>query len=285
MKTVVIVGLGSLGCLSSRIEKLNIKLRLIDRDFVDERNLKRQVLYTKKDIGKLKVQAAYEKLKNKNIQIYPIDLTNENVDILKSDLVLDCTDNLETRFLINDYCSKNKIPWIFASALGNKGMCFSILKKPCLRCFLKEPTETLGTCETEGISLSILKKISTIQVQQAKRILENKKPEYKLININGNKITKIKIEASKSCPTCNKNYEYLEGKNKKEFIKLCGTNNFQIKGKFNLKKLKERLSKLDKVTVFNDYINFRSIFIFEDRVIIKARTKEEARTIFDKYLL
>jgi len=114
--------------------------------------------------------------------------------------------------------------------------------------------------------------------------LEGKKPGNKLININGKIITKIEVKKDPACPCCNGNYEYLNGKNKKEFIKLCGTNNFQIRGEFNIKNLKNQLDKLDEVKSFNDYITFKNLFIFKDRIIIKANTKQEARTVYDKYL-
>src|SRR3989344_8093067 len=141
-KTVVIVGLGSLGSYTSiLLAKLGINLILIDRDIIERHNLERQVLYDKKDVGKLNALTAKEKLKKINNKIkikeHAADLDYENIDLLKSDLVLDCTDNFETRFLINDYCKKNKIKWIYSSAIRNQGFVF-VVDDVCFSCIFKE---------------------------------------------------------------------------------------------------------------------------------------------------
>ena len=119
-KKVVIVGIGALGTVAAELlARAGIgSLRLIDRDVVEESNLQRQILFTEKDVGKSKSVMAAEKLKEINslikIESYPLHLDPKNVSLLQdADLVLDCTDNLETRFLINDHCRKEKIPWIY----------------------------------------------------------------------------------------------------------------------------------------------------------------------------
>mgnify|MGYP001594733519 CR=1 FL=1 len=138
-KTVSIVGLGALGSVASELlTRAGIKkLILIDRDFLELSNLQRQSLFEEKDIGKSKAVVLKEKLNeiNKDVDIisYFDNLDNENIDLINSDLILDCTDNLETRFLINEYSVKNKIPFIYGSAVGDSGACRARSRDPAAK--------------------------------------------------------------------------------------------------------------------------------------------------------
>ena len=171
--TVAIVGLGALGSVSSELlARAGIgKLILIDRDIVELSNLQRQGLFDESDAGKPKSLSAKEKLAEINSEIkidfFIDDLNFNNIEklipIKNIGLILDCIDNLETRFLINDYCMKNKIPFIYSSAIGTKGYVFNIIPdkdSPCLRCFLQEAAK-LDTCETAGVLNSIPHLISS----------------------------------------------------------------------------------------------------------------------------
>src|SRR3989338_4173756 len=121
---VVVVGLGALGSIAAELlARAGIgKIVLIDRDFVELSNLQRQSLYDEGDIDKPKVVVAKDKLSKINAYIdissHFVDLEYDNVDILKSDMILDCTDNFYTRFVINDYAIKNNTPWIYAAVIG-----------------------------------------------------------------------------------------------------------------------------------------------------------------------
>jgi len=148
--TVTIIGLGALGTVSgSHLCRAGVgKLRLVDRDFVEISNLQRQFLFDEKDAEKRmpKVVAAAEKLRLTNsdleIEEHVVDVGPRNIEKLieGSNLVIDGTDNLETRFIINDACLKHKIPWIYTSALGSLGMLFTIIPDhtPCLRCHIDQ---------------------------------------------------------------------------------------------------------------------------------------------------
>jgi len=167
--TVSIVGLGALGSTAADLlARSGINLILIDRDLIDITNLQRQSLFTEEDIDKPKALITKEKLQeiNSNIKIKPYfqDLTHKNINLIKSDLIIDCTDNLETRFLINEYSKKNNIPFIYGSAIKDKGYIFNILKNnPCLNCILKN-SKTTETCETTGVLNTITNLIASIQV-------------------------------------------------------------------------------------------------------------------------
>ncbi len=300
--TVAIIGLGALGSVSAGLlARAGIgKLILIDRDVVELSNLQRQALYDENDVGKPKALAAKEKLNKINsdveIEFFIDDLNSENIGkIFKSiDLILDCTDNLETRFLINDFSIKNNIPFIYSSAVGSKGYVFNIVpgKTACLRCFLKEASQ-LDTCETAGVLNTITNLIPSIQVNEAIKILLNKNYEKNLLffNIWNNELSKINVSKNKSCICCAKrNFEYLNGKKQSRIIKLCGDNAYQIKTKSIDKKkfneLKNKLKKIGKIIDFDYCFTFDSkITIFNDgRAMIKAKDEKEAKSLYSKFV-
>lgn len=300
---VAIVGLGALGSVSAQLlARAGIgRLVLVDRDIVELSNLQRQSLFDESDIGNPKASAAKEKLNDINSEIkidfFIEDLNYENIGKIlneKVDLILDCTDNLETRFLLNDFCIKNNIPFIYSSAVGSKGYVFDVVPKQtaCLRCFLKEAT-ALDTCETGGVLNTITNLISSIQVNEAIKILLNKDYEKYLLfsDISKNELTKIKINKNKNCICCAKNnFEYLAGKKSQKIIKLCGDNVYQIKSKSINKEqfndLKNKLKKINKVVDFGYCINFgNKLTLFQDgRALIKAKNGKEAKSLYSKFV-
>ena len=243
---VAVIGLGALGSVAAELlTRAGIgRLILIDRDIVELSNLQRQSLYDESDIGKPKAIAAKEKLNKINSEVkidYFIDDLNYNniekiIEIKNIDLILDCTDNLETRFLINDFSVKNKIPFIYSSAVGSKGYVFNVVPEknnPCLKCFLKEAAQ-LDTCETTGVLNTITHIIPSVQVNEAIKILLDKDYEKNLLffDVWKNELMKIKINKNKNCECCiTGNFEYLSGKKSSKTIKMCGNGIFQIKNK------------------------------------------------------
>src|SRR3989339_1354167 len=207
-KTVAIVGLGALGTNTAQLlARAGINLRLIDFDKIDLTNLQRQSLYTEKDINKQKAIISKTRLKEINSEIsitsFNEKLNDSNLHLLDSDLVIDCTDNLTTRFLINDYCY-NKIPWIHTAAIKETGVLFNIIpNKPCLKCIYKKNID-LDRCEDFGVLNSIVSLTSSIAVTQAIKILLNKPVEESLIRFNiwNNNLEKIKV--NKTCEKCQK---------------------------------------------------------------------------------
>lgn len=283
---ICIVGVGSLGCrVAKNLSKLGINLIVIDRDFIEENNLERQPTYNKEDIGKMKVDALKKYLKN--IKVYPVDLDFDNIDLLNSNLILDCTDNIYTRFLINEYSLKTGIPWIYSSALGTKGYVkvFNNNSEGCFNCIFNEPTEVLGTCDTEGLLNKTAEIISRIQTEETLKILENKDYTKELIYYDG-KITKIKTEKKENCEICNKKFKYLSGNKSLNIIKLCGTKKYLVRTKkYNLDELENKLGKLDKVKKTDYCLFFKDITIFKDgRVMLKAENEKNAKTILARYL-
>lgn len=210
--TIAIIGIGAIGTVAAELLLRSgiTTLTLIDNDTVEETNLQRQLLYQESDLQKNKALAAKQQLLKINstakITTIPQRLTKTNLKILKkSHLILDCTDNLETRFLINDFCKQHHLPWIYASAIRTHGYVMPIFPKgPCLRCFLKN--SPIETCSTQGVFNTITTSIAALQVTEAIKIITNKATEPKLYyyNIYTPELKKITIKKNPDCPVCQK---------------------------------------------------------------------------------
>jgi molybdopterin-synthase adenylyltransferase len=287
--TVCIVGAGALGSVAGELlARAGLNLVIIDRDYVELSNLQRQ-LFTEEDIGRAKAEAAKEILGKTNSEIdiraYVLDLYHDNVDrIGRPDVILGCTDNMESKFLINDYALKNKIPYVFGSAVADTGYVFDILPESvCLACIFKGAEN--DTCDTVGILNSASAAIGAIMANEAIKIILGV-PEKSLLRLNiwDNCLEKISVRRKKGCKSCSGKYEYLEGKGIKS-IKLCGRGSYQIKGNHNLDELEERLSRQGKVIRHKGVLHFDNITVFEDgRAIIRAEDEAKARIVYSKYI-
>jgi molybdopterin-synthase adenylyltransferase len=211
-KNVVIIGLGGLGCtVANLLARLKINLTLIDYDVVSASNLERQILYDKDDLSKKKVKVAQKKLEQfTNIKIVDEGVEKNNIQRLIShntDLIIDCTDNVKTRLVINKFCIKNKIDWIYSGAVCNIGAIYFIDNKnngPCYEC-LQQDKDGQTSCEI-GVLNSLVVMIASMTVNVAVNYLTNGKIENQLIriNISNNNITKILVNKKKDC-ICVKN--------------------------------------------------------------------------------
>ena len=213
---VLIVGMGGLGCpVALYLGNLGIKnIGIVDHDKVDFSNLNRQILYNAKDIGKFKViQAKKFLLKvNKKIKIdtYKQKIIKKNIKIIldKYDIVCDCSDNFETRYLLNDFCLKNKKKLISAAISKFETHIFNFnfsKKTPCYRCFMPEIPEKENKCDTEGILPTVAGIAGTLQANEVlKSILSinnelvGKMLVFNTLNLN---FRKIKLTKSTNCIT------------------------------------------------------------------------------------
>ena len=294
---VTILGLGAIGSKSAELlTRAGIgSLILIDRDIVEESNLQRQSLFTEQDINQPKAivaKAHLEKINsNTKIKAFFKDINHKNIEeYIKPTIVLDCTDNMQTRFLLNEFCFKKKIPWIYAAIIESTGMLFSIIpeKTPCLTCIFNEINQPLDSCDVSGIINTIAPLASSIQTTEALKYIIHKSTTKDLLyfDVWKNKIEKIRVSKQSSCPTCNSNFSYLSGEKINEAIKLCGTNSYQIQGpKLKLKEVANKLEKIDNV-ILNDYcLLFKELTIFNDgRALLKAQNEKQARSIYTKYI-
>ncbi len=184
--SVLIVGLGGLGCpLLTYLAASGVgKIGIVDFDKVEISNLNRQTLFSPTDIGKFKVSVAKKKIKNSNkiIKIIPFKkkLNKNNIKkIFKSfEIICDGTDNFDTRYLINDYCMKNKKILISSaiSKFDGQLMKFNFRKKgPCFRCFMPEKPNLDNNCQTDGIFSPVAGVMGSLQANEViKTILSTK---------------------------------------------------------------------------------------------------------------
>jgi molybdopterin/thiamine biosynthesis adenylyltransferase len=214
-KTVVgIVGVGGLGStVAQLLARAGVgKLILIDFDKVDDSNLQRQLLYKEDDIGREKAICAKELLEKINSEIkiesHVMMVNDDTIDSLKkADIIVDCTDNLDTRFVINKYCVKNKKPWVYASVAGSSGFVKTFLPgKDCFNCIF-DPRMSSDNCSTIGIANFAVSLVASIQAGNTLKLLLKKDATDKddsLLHIDAwhNAITKIKTKKKTDCPVC-----------------------------------------------------------------------------------
>jgi len=203
-KTICIVGLGGLGTNVAKIlaESNVANLVIIDEDRVEGDNLHRQVLYEEKDIGKLKAHVAkrhLHKLTNMNIKAITAKIDQHNIYLINYDLVLDCTDNMESKLLINKYCHIKNIPWIYCSVAGALGF-IRYMEGPCLQCFTKKKPLT---AESLGVLPTAVSMAASIFFCMAIQRLPSK-PDSLLINIDAwnMRISKSMVKRNPKCEVC-----------------------------------------------------------------------------------
>jgi len=181
---IAIVGCGATGsALLSLLARAGIgTIRVIDRDYVEPSNLQRQSLFDEEDaresIPKAIAAARRVAAFNSEIVIEPqvADLTPENAENLLAgaEIILDGTDNFETRYLINDFAVKNSVSWIYAAAVGSYGVTLNVIpgETACMACiFPDSPTGFVETCETSGILNSAVNLIAAVAATEAVKML------------------------------------------------------------------------------------------------------------------
>ncbi|MFO0940566.1 MAG: ThiF family adenylyltransferase [Pirellulales bacterium] len=245
--SVLVCGCGALGSvIAERLVRSGVgKVRIVDRDWVELSNLQRQTLFNEQH-AKLsipKAVAAAEVLSqiNSDVQIEPVveDLTCDNIDTLASgcDLLLDGTDNFETRLLMNDYCLKQNLPWVHAGCLGASGQLMTIIpgKTACFRCLVPElpAAESMPTCDTAGVLGPAIGVLASWQAAEALKILSGNLQSIcsnlVVLDLWETDCRQIKLTPTKDCPACqNGIFSFLDGKIRTESVVLCGKNAVQV---------------------------------------------------------
>lgn len=304
----VVIGCGALGTYSlGFLVRAGVgDVTVVDRDIIDLSNLQRQALFSEKDVGRPKARVAEDRLRtiNSEVKIRGIvdDVNHTNVQRLIRDatVVLDATDNMDTRFLVNDACVKEGIPWIYAGAVGVTGMVMDIVPDgPCLRCVfhqLPQPGQ-LPTCDTVGIINTLPSVVAALETTEAFKIMLGKEHsgELMVIDLWQADLQKIKVKKDPKCEACGKrNFEFLQAKKKKLVVSMCGRNAVQIvpvrELRGDLSSLKTKLSKLGKASITDGVLRFKAknvdLSVFPDgRTIVGGTTDlSKAKTAFSKYV-
>lgn len=309
---VVIVGCGALGSAQANaLARAGVgRLRLIDRDFVEESNLQRQMLFTEADAREAlpKAVAAERQLKQINSAIgvegIVADLVPENAEELLSgfDLMLDGTDNFETRGLVNDVAVKHGRPWVYGAVVGSYGVTMPIVpgQSACFTCLL-EGQGGAGleeTCDTVGVINPAVSWVAALQVSQALQLLVGSwtaetaqlhRGDLWRNEFHGSPLPRPRAD----CRTCGqREFVHLAGKARPP-ITLCGRNSVQIheRGRrLDLDQLGRRLAAHGEVR-HNDYLlRLRvppyELTVFADgRAIIGGTTDPAlARSLYARYL-
>jgi molybdopterin-synthase adenylyltransferase len=313
-RTAVVVGCGALGShIAAHLARAGAgRLVLADRDFVEWHNLPRQALYDEADAaaGVPKAVAAARRLRRINSEVrveeHVMDVNADTVEdlIRGADVVLDGADNFEVRYLLNEACVKQDIPWVYGGVLGTYGLTAAIVpgETPCLRCLLgpMPPPASVPTCETAGVLGPMVAVIASLEVTEALKILLDRREDLlrSLLMIDiwtGDFERAHTREPAADCPVCGEGrYDLLEAEGGSVATMLCGRNAVQIRPRpapvVNLASLAERLAEVGSVDV-NEYLlrlvaEGKELTVFPDgRAIVKGVDDEaQARALYARYV-
>jgi adenylyltransferase/sulfurtransferase len=307
-----IVGCGAIGAAAANLlVRAGVGyLKIIDRDFVEPSNLQRQTLFDESDARDAlpKAVAAERKLRSINSSVavegVVADLSARNAEALLGgvDLLLDGTDNFETRFLINDVAVKSSRPWIYAAGVASYGLTMTIrpAATACLACLL-ESSAAQGleeTCDTIGVLGPIVNLIASLQVAEALKLLSGH-PEAlhgRLLSCDvwTGRMQSISVARHPQCRACaRRDFIYLAGE-AQPHITMCGRDSVQIHERaraLDLGVLGVRLKPLVVDLRQNEFLlRFRiapyEMTVFADgRAILKGtRDPAVARSLYARYI-
>jgi adenylyltransferase/sulfurtransferase len=311
----LICGCGALGSvLANTLARAGVgRLTIVDRDFLETNNLQRQNLYDEDDVaaGLPKAIAAKAKLERINsdiaIEAVVADVNHLNILALAegADVLLDGTDNFETRYLLNDVSQKLGIPWVFGGCLGADGQTMTIVpgETPCLRCLHPEPpgAGASPTCDTAGILAPIINVVGSWQASEALKILSGRREAVSrsltVFEMWDNRVRQIKLDAlaGEGCPACRKEeFPWLEGKRGGQTAILCGRNAVQLSfpghAELSLANLAEKLSGVGRVSrnafLLRLEVDDYQLTVFPDGRAIIGGTEDVAlaKSVYARYV-
>jgi len=306
-----IVGIGALGTvIANNLCRAGVgSLRLIDRDYVELSNLQRQALFDEDDAAAQlpKAAAACNHLAkiNSQIKLEPVvahaDSSNIEEFIRDADVVLDGSDNMELRFLVNEACHKLRKPWIYGGVLGSAGNCMTITpgEGPCFRCFIPEipSAGTYPTCASAGVLNMASNIIASLESAEAVKIITGS-PEVNrkifVLDVWDNTAAFLDLERNPDCPVCARGeYEMLGRLAETHVISLCGRDEYQIvpeRTRIDLAEFETRLCASGTVQRSRFMLSFSNgetgFNLFPDgRAIIKnVRDEKSARSVYSEYI-
>jgi molybdopterin-synthase adenylyltransferase len=311
--SVVVAGCGAIGAAAANLlVRAGVgRIRVIDRDFVESSNLQRQTLFDEADARDAmpKAAAAERKLRaiNSSVAIEGVvaDINPENADELLSDfdLILDGTDNFETRFLVNDFAVKTSVPWIYAAGVASYGLTMAIRpgQTACLACLLANedgPGALEDTCDTVGVLGPIVNLIASLEVAEAMKLLGGSESALhgRLVSCDvwSGRFQSLRVARNPVCQVCVKReFVHLNG-DAQPHITMCGRDSVQIHERsraLDLAMLKSRLAPtVDEVRQNEFLLRFRiapyEMTVFADGRAILKGTKDPAvaRSLYARYV-
>jgi molybdopterin-synthase adenylyltransferase len=309
--TAVIVGCGAIGAAAAQLlVRAGVgRVRIIDRDFVEHSNLQRQALFDEADARDSvpKAVAAERKLRsiNSSVAVEGVvsDLSPRNAAELLTgfDVILDGTDNFESRFLVNDFAIESAKPWIYAAAVASYGVTMTILPgtTACLACLMENERHGLEeTCDTVGVLGPIVNLIASLEAAEAMKLLAGRETELhgKLLSCDvwRGHFQAVRVGRDPQCRACvRRDFTYLEGE-AQPHITMCGRDSVQIheRGRaLDLGLLRSRLAPTVDDVRHNEFLlRFRvppyEMTVFADGRAILKGTKDPAvaRSLYARYI-
>ncbi|HTU27335.1 MAG TPA: ThiF family adenylyltransferase [Pirellulales bacterium] len=314
--SALLCGCGALGShLADLLVRAGVgRLRIVDRDFLEVSNLQRQTLFDEQDLADElpKAVAAARKLQRVNglVAIEPIvaDVDHHNIAALAAgvDLILDGTDNFDTRFLLNDFAVQHSVPWIFAGVVGAAGQTMTILpgESACLRCLMPEPPPAgdAQTCESVGILGPAVAAIASIAACEALKILSGNRAaasrRLAVVDLWENRLREINLSDLRlhaDCPTCRRgDFPWLSGARADRHAVLCGRGAVQLtpatKHHWDLAALARRLAGVGRVShnpfLLRLVVDGFQITLFPDGRAIVSGTDDitQARAVYARFI-
>lgn len=331
---VMVVGCGALGSpAADLLVRAGVgRVTLVDRDVVELTNLHRQTLYAQADVGDAKAESAARRLRevNSTVRVRGVaaDVSHRNVERLMGghavvkndvesvwpavDVVVDGTDNFETRYLLNDVCVKRGVPLVYAGAVGTRFTQMTIVPgvTPCLRCLFPDPPMpgTMPTCDTAGILGPVSAMAGALEAMEAIRLIVARRTFVagSLVEVDGwsGVMRRLSVgEPLKDCVCCGRrSFEFLAGAGETMTTSLCGRGAIQVlpaaEVEIDLEGLAKRLMAHGTFEVTRTMVRGvleseggRELTVFHDgRAVIgkrrdgKPADPEIARAIFARYV-
>jgi molybdopterin/thiamine biosynthesis adenylyltransferase len=311
--SAVVAGCGAIGAAAANLlVRAGVgRVRVIDRDFVEPSNLQRQTLFEEADARDAlpKAVAAERRLAAVNSLVHVegivADINPRNVEELLGgfDVILDGTDNFETRFLANDFAVKQSVPWIYAAAVGSYGVTMTVRPRvtACLACVLAGERDGAGmddTCDTVGVLGPIVNLVASMETAEALKLLSGRVEalhgRLTSCDVWSGKFQSVRVARNMECPVCVRGeFAHLEGE-AQPHITMCGRDSVQIHERsraLDLEALKRRLSPTVDDVRQNDFLlRFRvapyEMTVFADgRAILKGtQDPAVARSIYARFI-
>lgn len=315
LSSVALVGCGALGsAIADQLIRAGIgSIRIVDRDYIDLTNLQRQALFDEHDIAQNlpKAEAAVRKLRKVNsaaeVEGIVADVLPTNIADLcgDADLLLDGTDNLETRYLINDFAVRQDLPWVYAGCISAEGRVLPIVPgdSPCLRCVWPDAPEpgSVPTCESVGVLGAAAHVTASLAAVAAMKLLMGDHAHagwLSTFDVWAGRMRTVDMREGADRSTCvccgQRQFEFLEGGRAVGVTVLCGQNAVQLTPpepvELNLRRLAERVPARAKPLVNEFLLRFSidgyTVAAFPDGRIIVSGTADEtqARAVCAKYI-
>ena len=281
--TAAVIGLGATGsAIAENLARHGIDLIIIDRDYLEPKDAYSSSIYTPEQCQKAlpKARAAEKHLEQfTDVKAYSKSLSPENLDLIENaDIVLDGTDNLETRQVINDYSKRTGTPWIYTAAIAERAYSM-MFEQSCFNCLVQKP-EKVATCETDGIMREVAQKAAASSSMKAVKYLTGKEIEEKLELVHQGR--ELNVESS-GCEVCRME-EFPHLQDFDSAVRVCGEDKFQLQRDIS-EKVIEAVEQSCEVLAENsflvrvEYEGYELTFFRSGRVIAEAEDQSHAEAL------